>query len=156
MTSRARGRRPRVHVDGSPGPNAHWEVVFFQRHPDDDPHQAIPGREFLDSCPKEPALRLRAIVVAVAAAPPQRFSGGLMWRSMRGTLHGYHEARDRHGTTLYRLFCKLDHCPATGRNLLAILGGGSKPNDSAFSETFYKHVRALGDEYLSRSPRSVV
>jgi len=75
---------------------------------------------------------------------------------MHGTMHGYYEARDRHGKTLYRLYCKLDRCPSTGQNLLVIICGGSKPNEKAFSEAFYRRVRALGDEYLSRSPRSVV
>jgi len=38
---------------------------------------------------------------------------------------------------------------------LVLITGGDKPNESAFSRSFYTKVRALGKEYLSSNPRSV-
>jgi hypothetical protein len=53
-----------------------WLIHFFKRHKEDDPGQSVPGREFLDACPKSVRAKLVAIVTAVAAAPPPMFSGG--------------------------------------------------------------------------------
>jgi hypothetical protein len=50
---------------------------FFQRHADDDPAQAAPGREFLERCPV--AARMAAVLKAVAEAPPNAFAGGGYW-----------------------------------------------------------------------------
>jgi len=63
--------------------------MFFRRHCDDDPEQAIPGRQFLNACP----VKVRATTRAVwhrspprrrAAAPPKRFAGGGYWEAMKG------------------------------------------------------------------------
>jgi len=56
------------------------EVAYFRRHRDDDPAQAVPGREFLGSCPAGVRAKFRAVLVAVAAAPPHRFAGGGYWK----------------------------------------------------------------------------
>jgi len=41
--------------------------VYFRRHPDDDPAQTAPGRDFLRSCPATVRAKFGAVLVAVAA-----------------------------------------------------------------------------------------
>jgi hypothetical protein len=74
---------------------------------------------------------MRAVLVAVAGAPPKRFSGG-----------GY---------------CLLDY-EAKGRSkpLLVVIDGKSKPFRTELTDAQYLAVRSLGDEYLGRNPRSIV
>lgn len=72
-----------------------WQIVFFKRHPDDDPGESRPGKVFLAACPKKVAQKLGTILRAVAAAPPPQFSGGGMWEAMHGEMVGYYEARTR-------------------------------------------------------------
>ena len=86
-----------------------WDVKVFQLHPDDDPNETCPAEEFLDACPDSVAADLIAIVDAVAASPPPRFTGGGMWEAMRGRMRGFYEARTRGpDRRLYRLFCILE------------------------------------------------
>ena len=80
------------------------EVVYFRRHPDDDPAAGAPGREFLRSCPTGVRAKFVAVLVAVAAAPPHRFAGAL--EVIAATLLGWTSAlapdagRDNAGSAL--------------------------------------------------------
>lgn len=62
------------------GANDTYEIAYFKRHEDDDALQEAPGSEFLASCPAAVRAKLRAVLVAVAAAPPTQFSGGASGR----------------------------------------------------------------------------
>jgi hypothetical protein len=139
-----------------PNPDDPYEVAFFKRHRDDDPEAHIPGREFIASCPAPVRAKFFAVLTAVAAAPPQRFSGGGFWEAMHGKMTGYHEVRvDGPGRRHYRLFCKLDTA-AKGRGpLLTVLCGAAKPFRTELPDSDYDRVLALGGEYLSRNPRSL-
>ncbi|MFI5906889.1 hypothetical protein [Dactylosporangium sp. NPDC051541] len=101
---------------------------------------------------------MRAVLVAVAAAPPKRFAGGGYWEAMHGMMTGWFEVRvngpDRHH---YRLFCLLDY-EAAGRDkpLLVVVAGLSKPFRTALSDADYAAVRVLGAEYRARNPRSLM
>lgn len=135
------------------------KVVFFRRHADDDPTEAAPGREFLRNTPAKVRATMEATLNAVAAAPPKRFSGGGYWEAMHGTMTGWFEVRvdgpkDR---THFRLYCRLDY-DAVGeqRPLLVIVTGLSKAFRSTLADADYAAVRALGDEYFARNPRSWV
>jgi hypothetical protein len=135
-----------------------WDVKIFQRHPDDDPNETCPAEDFLTACPDSVAADLIAIVDAVAESPPPQFTGGGMWEAMRGTMHGFYEARTRGpDRRLYRLFCILERdVPRLERPSIVVICGLSKPNNTAFSDADYARVRRLGDEYRRRVPRSVV
>jgi hypothetical protein len=151
-------RRPNpAKGPGSEQRSASWRVHFFPRHPDDDAAQAIPARDFLERCPV--AARMAAVLRAVAEAPPNAFAGGGYWEAMRGTMAGYHEVRvDGRDRRHYRLFCVLERDGARlglGRPSIVVLAGMEKPFRTTFSERDYAQVRALGDEYRSRVPRSV-
>lgn len=122
------------------------------------PDGAVPSREFLDSCPPKVRAVMRAVIQAVAAAPPKRFAGGGYWEAMHGEMTGWFEVRvdgPRRGAH-YRLFCRLDY-EAIGaeRPLLVMITGMSKPAGTTFSDAEYMRVRELGDEYLSQNPRSI-
>lgn len=133
-----------------------WHIAYFIRHPDDDRAQAAPGHEFMESCPHQVRATLADILVAVAAGPPPSFPGGAMWQAMHGELRGCHEVRHRHRRLLYRLFCRLDRDPATGRDLLSVIDGAVKPVGTALPPAVYARVRRHTDEYLSRVPRSLI
>jgi Txe/YoeB family toxin of Txe-Axe toxin-antitoxin module len=137
-----------------------WYIHFFQRHEDDDPDQSAPARDFLDTCPSAVAAKLLAVVKAVAEAPPPAFSGGGKWEAMHGTMHGYYEVRaDGPKRRHYRLFCMLDRDGATvgmdGPSLV-LLTGKDKAFQTVLSAADYAEVRRLGQEFMSRRPRSVV
>lgn len=141
----------------APGP---WSVHFFQRHEDDDPSQAVPGRAFLrDVCPDKVRVTMLAVLKAVAEAPPPQFSGGGKWKAMRDDMSGYHEVTvngpNRHH---YRLFCVLERDGAElglGGPSIVALAGLDKSFRTTLSPQAYAKVRALGDEYRARNPRSV-
>lgn len=138
---------------------APWRIHYFQRHPDDDPSTIAPARTFLEACPVPVKAHLRAILTAVADAPPPRFAGGLQWRAMRDEMRGYYEVRDRYGPWLYRVFCILERSGAAvglGGSSIVLITGMKKRNESAFSGADYRRVRWLGEEYRSRTPRSVM
>lgn len=97
--------------------------------------------------------------MSVAAAPPPAFSGGGKWEAMYGEMSGFFEVRvdgpQRHH---YRLFCVLERDGADAGlegPSIVIITGKDKPFRTVLAESDYRHVRALGDEYRRRSPRSV-
>ena len=135
-----------------------WRIHFFQRHAHDDSARTVPGREFLERCPV--AARMAAVLRAVAEAPPNAFAGGGYWEAMHGTMAGYYEVRvDGRDRRHHRLFCVLERDGARlglGGSSIVVLTGMEKPFRTTFSERDYAQVRALGDEYRSRVPRSVL
>ena len=57
----------------------------------------------------------------------------------------------------YRLFCLLDYeAQGAERPLLVVIDGRDKPLGTGLERTEYAMVKALGLEYLSRNPRSIV
>jgi hypothetical protein len=143
-----------------PTPADEYHVVYFQRHKDDDPDETSPGRTFLANCPPKVRVTMRAVLAQVAAAPPHRFAGGGKWEAMHGELAGFHEVRvDGPRRHHYRLFCRLDTeaLDAAGNpagSFLTVIDGADKPFRTTFPAAVYRRVRALGEEYLSRNPRS--
>jgi hypothetical protein len=66
--------------------------------------------EFLDDCPGTVDAQFTAVLDAVAAAPPPRFSGGGKWEAMHGTMGGWYEIRlTGPGREQLRLFCLLEN-----------------------------------------------
>ncbi len=169
MSPDDRSRRRRTPPRGSglpdqarirPSPTDEHDVVYFQRHVDDDPARTKPGREALRSFPAGVRAKMAATLTSVASAPPHRFSGGGYWEAMHGDMTGYYEIRaDGPGRHHYRLFCLLDYDavhPDHDKPLLVVLVGLDKPFRTTFSDADYARVRALGDEYRARNdPRSL-
>ena len=147
---------PQVRV--TPSSDDPHDIVFFQRHRADDPAEACPGRDFLNACPTKVRATMRAVLVAVAAAPPKRFAGGGYWEAMKGGMSGWFEVRvDGPRRHHYRLFCRLDYDAIDhDKPLLVVVAGLDMPFRTTLSDADYARVRALGNEYLARQPRSVV
>lgn len=147
---------PEVRIGPSSG-DAH-EVVFFKRHKDDDPTQAEPGREALNSWPPSVRTKARAALAAVAAAPPKKFSGGGYWEAMHGDMVDWYELRvDGPKRHHYRLYCRLDYeAKGMDKPLLVVIDGRDKPFRTELSAADYQAVRKMGKEYLARNPRSLV
>jgi hypothetical protein len=99
---------------------------------------------------------MRAVLVEVAAAPPKRFAGGGYWEAMKGEMSGWFEVRvDGPGRHHFRLFCRLDYEAAgVTKPLLVVVDGRSKPFRTELSARDYEAVRAFGEEYFARNPRS--
>lgn len=136
-----------------------WGIAYYEAT-----NGSVPAADFLSSCPNKVAANLFAVLEAVRAAPPPAFSGGGKWEAMHGTMAGYYEIRGTGpGRLHYRLFCRLengtpDELKALGfdRPQIVVINGMANKNASLFSDREYKkHVRDLGDDYLSRSPRPV-
>jgi hypothetical protein len=136
-----------------------WRVHFFRRAPSDDPTQAVPARVFLDSCPDKVSATIVAVIDAVAKAPPPAFSGGGKWEAMHDEMAGWYEVRvdgpQRHH---YRLFCLLERDGkqvGLGGPSVVLVTGMRKDYNTTFRSSDYASVRALGEEFRARVPRSV-
>jgi hypothetical protein len=153
-----RKQEHRAKIRMGPSSDDVHAVVYFKRHPDDDPNESVPGREFLSKvCPPAVRATMRAALAAVASAPPKRFAGGGYWEAMSGEMTGWYEVRkDGPKRHHYRLFYLLDY-EAQGQDkpLLVVVDGRDKPFRTELSRTDYAAVTALGEEYLRRNPRSL-
>lgn len=158
--SRKRQTKPKqskLVVRTRPSSDDAHDVVYFKRHRDDDASEAVPGQEFLAGCPTKVRATMRAVLVAVAAAPPKRYSGGGYWEAMKGDMTSWFEVRvDGPKRHHYRLFCRLDpEAENATKSLLVVIAGLDKPFRTELSEADYAGIRRLGEEYLSRNPRSI-
>lgn len=100
---------------------------------------------------------MAAVLVAVASAPPKRYSGGGYWEAMKDDMTGWFEVRvDGPKREHFRLFCLLDYeARGVEKPLLVVVTGLRKTFRTTLSAADYARVRTLGDEYLKRNPRSV-
>lgn len=140
------------------------EIVYFKRHPRDDQSERSPGRDALNSWPKGVRAKVRAVVVAVAAAPPSRFSGGGYWEAMHNDMAGWFEIRvDGPKREHFRLYCLLDYDAVSdsvtldpvNKPYLVIVDGRRKLFRTTLPDSEYAKIRTLGAEYRRRNPRSV-
>jgi hypothetical protein len=151
-------RKKTATIRTGPSSDDAHDIVYFTRHPDDDPAEGTPGRDFLRTvCPGKVRIKMQAVLTAVAAAPPKRFAGGGMWEAMHGDMTGWFEVRcDGPGRHHYRLFCLLDYeAEGVDKPLLVVIDGRDKPFRTELKSSDYAAVRALGDEYRRRNPRSI-
>ena len=155
MASR-KGKAPH-RAKTTPGWMDAFDIQYFLRTKANDPAEAVPGFEFLESCPTAIRAKFQVRLIAVAEAPPHRFAGGGYWEAMHGNMAGIYELRvdGPPSRTHYRLFCVLDRANVgQPQPVLAILTGMSKPFRTEFSDRQYAKVRALRDEYFADNPRS--
>jgi len=155
---RQSGRRPVTpHVRTRPSSDDAHEVAFFRRPSDDDPGQAVPGREFLNACPVKVRATMRAVLARVAAAPPKRFAG----RRVLGGDEGRYDRMVR-GPRRWSPPSSLPPVLPPGlrrrgppKPLLVVICGLDKPFRTELSAADYRHVRDLGEAYLRRNPCSL-
>jgi len=135
-----------------------WAIVYYQA-----PDGTVPALEFLDGCPGTIDAQFTAVLDAVAAAPPPRFSGGGKWEAMHATMGGWYEIRlTEPGREQLRLFCLLengtsDELARRGlpRPAIAVIPDMRKPWRTVFSERDYQRVRELGGEHQQNYPRRI-
>jgi hypothetical protein len=135
-----------------------WGVVYYTTEDGE-----VPAEEFLDKCPAKVDARFAAVLEAVRAAPPPRFSGGGYWEAMHGNMGGYYEIRQTGPVRRqYRLFCILDNggleelCErGFDQPQIAVLTGMAKASGTKFADRDYAKVRKLGNEYLAQLPRRI-
>ena len=159
MPPRERGRRRARGPSGRDGDGQlPWAVIYYRA-----PDGTVPALEFLDGCPGTIDAQFTAVLDAVAAAPPPRFSGGGKWEAMHGSMGGWYEIRlTGPGREQFRLFCLLEN--GTGDELarrglprpaIAVITGMRKPWRTVFSERDYQRVRELGREHQRNYPRRI-
>lgn len=137
-------------------PQLPWSVIYYRKS-----DGAAPALEFLEECPGKIDAEFAAVLDAVAAAPPPRFSGGGKWEAMHGTMGGWHEIRlTGPGREQFRLFCLLENGSreqlarrGLRRPAIAVITGMRKPWRTTFSERDYQRVRAIGEEHQQNYPR---
>ena len=135
-----------------------WGIVYYATESGE-----VPAEGFLDNCPAKIDARFSAVLEAVCAAQPPRFSGGGYWEAMHGEMGGYYEIRlTGPGRKQYRLFCILDNGSPIelrergfDRPQIAVLTGMAKDSGTRFSDRDYAKVRKLGNEYLRQFPRRI-
>lgn len=103
--------------------------------------RGIPGFEFLMGLPPNISQTLLAITDAVRMTGPDRWKDPNTHKPMRGDIHKVHEARDKHGETLYRLFLRWQRTD----NRVVVLDGRSKPNRTAISAAEYSKIEQLAE-----------
>jgi len=136
-----------------------WDIVYVRA-----PDGSVPALDFLKACPTKVRAMMLAVLDAVAAAPPPRFSGGGLWEAMHGDMSGYYEVRTQGqpNRTQYRLFCLLENGDESelkrrgfAKPAIAAITGMQKPWMTTFSYADYHAVRALGAEHVTQFPRRV-
>lgn len=100
----------------------------------------VPAFEFLLLQPASVRVQLLAIVDAVRTTGPDRWRDTTSHDSMHGACAHLHEARDRHGQRLYRLYLRWQR----DERRVVVIDGGAKPNAAALPEGFYDRLAALG------------
>jgi hypothetical protein len=133
-------------------------VIYYQA-----PDETVPALEFPDDCPGTIDAQFIAVLDAVAAAPPPRFSGGGKWEAVHGPVGGWYEIRAAgSGREQFRLFCLLEN--GTGKELarrglpgpaIAVITGMRKPWRTVFAERDYQRVREVGTEHQGNYPRRI-
>jgi hypothetical protein len=116
---------------------APWTAEWLVRT--DSGTRMIPAFSFLLDQPPAVRLQLLAIVDAVRSTGPDRWRDTNSHDSMRGMCAHLHEARDRHGQMLYRLYLRWQR----EERRVVIIDGGAKPNATALPEAFYENLAAL-------------
>ena len=128
-----------------------WLIHFFQRHTADDSARSVPAIDFLDQLSTKVVADIRAVLDAVAEAPPPAFSGGGMWEAMHGEMAGFYEVRVTGAGMNHRLFWVLERDAADlGGSSIIVIDGLSKPKRSAAKPRDYRRALALRSEFQRR------
>ena len=116
---------------------ASWRVEWLVRT--DHGTRDVPAFSFLLLQPAPVRVQLLAIVDAVCTTGPDRWRDTTSHDSMHGACAQLHEARDRHGPMLYRLYLRWQR----QHRRVVIVDGGAKPNSTALPESFYEELADL-------------
>ena len=126
-----------------------WLIHFFQRHQAEDPAEAVPVIDFLDSLAVKTRAEIIAVLEAVAQAPPPAFSGGGKWEVMHNDMAGFYEVRVRGADRRnHRLFCILERdADDLGGSSIVCIDGLSKPLRQAAAPQDYRRALRYRKEF---------
>lgn len=137
------------------GQRAKWGYVFYEDDGD------VPAADFLAALPPNVRRQFFNTLDAVLLTPhPPRAYLPNRWHSMKKVgqvdMGDFFEARDQHGKTNYRLFCRFDSAAAAtlGAPVLVLISGSDKPERTAMDEREYERARALWTRYDQNRHRS--
>jgi hypothetical protein len=99
----------------------------------------VPAFEFLKEQPRAVREQLLAIVDAVRTVGPDQWRDANSHRAMKDEIDHLHEARDKHGETLYRLFLMWQRTPRR----VIFIDGRSKANETTLAQADYDAIRDL-------------
>lgn len=114
-----------------------WDVEWLVKT--DGGRRNVPAFDFLLGQPPAVRIQLLAIVDAVRSTGPDQWRDTSSHDSMHGACEHLHEARDRHGQMLYRLYLLWQR----RQKRVVIVDGGAKPNSTALPNSFYDDLAAL-------------
>jgi hypothetical protein len=93
--------------------------------------------------PDSVAKKLKAVLEAVADAPPHKFRGGGYWEAMHGNMKGFHEIRLQGSDNfLYRFFCVVTKI-SESQERITVLASMRKRKGEKFTTSEYNRVREL-------------
>jgi len=116
---------------------ARWEVEWLVRT--EGGVREVPAFSFLVKQPSAVRIQLLAIIDAVRTTGPDRWKDTTSHDSMHGRCAHLHEARDRHGDMLYRLYLRWQR----EHKRVVIIDGGAKPNATTLPDSFYEDLAVL-------------
>jgi len=114
-----------------------WSIEWLVRT--EGGEREVPAFSFLLVQPAAVWTQLLAIVDAVRTMGPDRWRDTTSHDSMHGVCAQLHEARDRHGQMLYRLYLRWQR----EHHRVVIVDGGAKPNSTTLPDSFYKDLAAF-------------
>jgi hypothetical protein len=114
-----------------------WGVEWLVKT--DRGKRSVLAFEFLLAQPPAVRVQLLAIVDAVRSTGPDQWRDTSSHDSMHGACEHLHEARDRHGQMLYRLYLLWQR----HEKRVVIVDGAAKPNSTALPDSFYDELAAL-------------
>lgn len=114
-----------------------WNVEWLVKR--NGAMRSVPAFDFLLDQPPAVRMQLLAIVDAVRTTGPDRWKDSNSHDSMHGSCAYLHEARDKHGQMLYRLYLLWQR----NNKRVVIIDGGAKPNSTALPNSFYDNLATL-------------
>jgi len=113
-----------------------WDVEWLLKT--DGGRRTVPAFDFLLGQPPAVRVQLLAIVDAVRSTGPDQWRDTSSHDSMHGACEHLHEARDRHGQMLYRLYLLWQR----HEKRVVVVDGGAKPNATTLPNSFYDDLAA--------------
>lgn len=116
---------------------AQWDAEWLVRS--EGGVRTVPGFAFLCAQPSNVRIHLLAIVDAVRHTGPDQWRDTTTHDSMEENCAHLHEARDRQGQTLYRLYLRWQR----DKRRVVIIDGGAKANTTTLPDSFYQSLAEL-------------
>lgn len=101
----------------------------------------VPAFEWLKAQPLNVRKQLISILIAVRSTGPDNWHDPGTHRPMKGPIDHVHEARDKHGDTLYRLFVRWQR----EKRRVVLLDGRLKRVNTKLSDKEYEEIAALSN-----------